>query len=51
MCRSHWYQVPRELRDELWRAIRTYGWFSDEADAARGRCIRAVNTQLTPEDA
>lgn len=22
MCRDHWYQVPRELRDNVWRTYR-----------------------------
>lgn len=43
MCRVHWYLTPRELRDDLWRAIRTHGWFSAEARAAREACVAAVS--------
>lgn len=46
MCRDHWYLVPRELRDEVWRTHREHGVLSAEYSAARDAAIAAVETQL-----
>ena len=42
MCREHWRQVPKPLRDTLWRAYHDEGVGSEEYDAARSACIAAV---------
>lgn len=39
MCRTHWYMVPKPLREELWRAYRGEGVLSDAYQSARDRCI------------
>ncbi len=39
MCRSHWNGLPKPLRDDLWRAYREDGVFSDTYMAAREACM------------
>lgn len=29
MCRQHWFQVPKPIRDEVWRAFKEEGVLSD----------------------
>jgi hypothetical protein len=42
MCRSHWYQVPKNLRDELWAAYKHSGVLSERYLDVRESCIEAV---------
>ena len=36
MCRTHWYSVPKDLRDRVWKTFRNGAGIYDEAylDAA-----------------
>ena len=34
MCRSHWYKVPKELRDKVWRTAEAM--WADESDLPSG---------------
>lgn len=34
MCKWHWYQVPKELRDKVWRLAKKM--WRDEPDATTG---------------
>lgn len=43
MCARHWWDVPKPLRDEVWRAIRATGPFSDEYMVARDAAIESVS--------
>jgi hypothetical protein len=43
MCISHWYSVPKDLRDELWRAYRSDGVLSDAYVEAMDACIAAAS--------
>lgn len=29
-CRSHWYALPKQMRDAIWSAYRNQGVMSDE---------------------
>lgn len=49
MCRTHWFEVPKPLRDELWRAYdHGRGLLDDRAAdgsdywSVRDRCIAAA---------
>lgn len=42
MCRSHWFKIPKPLRDELWRAYRNEGVMSAAYQSAREECIKAA---------
>lgn len=33
-CRSHWFSLPKPIRDEIWRAYRDQGVGSPELTAA-----------------
>jgi hypothetical protein len=44
MCRDHWYMVPKELRDAVWKAYRGAGVFSEEYAEARDAAIAAAET-------
>lgn len=37
-CRAHWFQIPKPLRDELWRAYREDGALSEPHLAAMEAC-------------
>ncbi len=44
MCRAHWFRVPKDLRDRIWRLVRLMGseaGMSDYKDA-RGQAIAAA---------
>lgn len=46
MCKPHWYKVPKELRDKVWRTARRM-WSDlpggdEEWTEARDEAIRAV---------
>lgn len=47
MCRSHWYAVPKPLRDDVLRAYRTEGVVSDAYIAARAAAIHAAETETS----
>lgn len=34
LCPTHWFDVPKALRDEVWRTYRTYGVLSDPYNEA-----------------
>lgn len=40
-CRAHWFSIPRELRDELWKEYRRSP-FTDGYWAARADCLEAL---------
>lgn len=42
MCRRHWFTVPLELRDEVWRAWREEGVSSERYREARDAAIAAA---------
>lgn len=42
MCRLHWYEVPKELRDRVWSTYRNEGVFSEEYQEARDAAIASV---------
>jgi len=43
MCRSHWYMVPKELRDQVWATWRSgQGARSPEHQVAVRRAVTAV---------
>ena len=43
MCRDHWYQVPRPLRDEVWRTWASgAGLLTAEYHAARQAAIDSI---------
>lgn len=45
MCRTHWYMVPKELRDRVWATWRSgQGAFSGEHQAAVRTAIASVGT-------
>lgn len=47
MCRSHWYMVPKELRDQVWATWRSgQGAFSSEHREAVRRAVIAVLTMI-----
>lgn len=58
MCRSHWYSVPKHLREALWDAFRHHGVISEEyldarraaIDAATQRDTQATVAQSDKED-
>lgn len=37
-CRSHWFTIPKNLRDELWAAFRNHGVLSEEYAEAATAC-------------
>lgn len=44
MCGDHWRQVPRDLRDDVWRAYRGgSGVHNDDYRAARDAAVAAVS--------
>lgn len=49
MCKPHWFQVPRELRDRVWSTYRAYrsddGSLLDYVEA-RDAAIHAVEVQV-----
>ncbi len=46
MCRAHWYQVPRPLRDTVWAAWRSGAGVGTPAHAAAiSAAIAAVQAQ------
>ena len=48
MCRTHWFMVPKPLRDRLWVAWRKYQRGVDVKVylAVRQECADAVNRRL-----
>jgi hypothetical protein len=40
-CRQHWYELPKPLRDALWRAFNDHGRGSPAHTAAVDACLRA----------
>ena len=42
MCRAHWYKVPKELRDAVWKAYNGPGVLSEEYGEARSAAIAAA---------
>jgi len=47
MCRSHWYMVPKELRDQVWATWRSgQGAFSSEHREAVRTAVTAVLTVI-----
>lgn len=44
MCRTHWFQVPKGLRDEVWDAYRNEGVMSERYVEARDAAIKAVSS-------
>ena len=53
-CRSHWFTIPKPLRDELWQAYRNHGVMSDEYAAAAEACeefLEADRADPDPEQA
>lgn len=42
-CRAHWYQVPKPIRDAVWRTYRDPGMGSPEHGAAIRAAIGAMN--------
>lgn len=58
MCKRHWFQVPKRLRDELWRAYRALGprrgisaATSDAQRRAHRTALQEAIDALTPERA
>jgi hypothetical protein len=45
MCAGHWFKVPRELRDEIWRLCRSEAGSAAHLTAIRD-AIRSVNEQV-----
>jgi hypothetical protein len=49
MCKSHWYKVPKELRDKIWRLARKMWNGDDDAyqewSDARDEAIHAVEAK------
>lgn len=43
MCRTHWYMVPKLLRDEVWDSYRRDGVFSERYLEARDAAIKAAS--------
>lgn len=33
-CKKHWFELPRPIRDEIWRAYRRHGVGSEQLTAA-----------------
>jgi hypothetical protein len=47
MCRSHWYMVPKELRDQVWATWRSgQGARSPEHQVVVRRAVTAVLTAI-----
>jgi hypothetical protein len=44
-CRKHWYELPKPLRDALWRAYSDHGRGSPAHTAAVDACLRAFEQQ------
>lgn len=42
MCRSHWFRVPKPIRDEVWDSYRSEGILSERYGEARQAAIDAV---------
>lgn len=42
MCRDHWYEVPKDLRDEVWAQYRAEGVWSERYMAARDAAIESI---------
>lgn len=49
MCRTCWYTVPKELRDEVWRTYRAYGAWDDRAYEAREAALQHAEHALEVE--
>jgi hypothetical protein len=43
MCRTHWLQVPKALRDAVWEAYHDHGIGSDELRAAQDAAIAHIH--------
>lgn len=42
MCRQHWYQVPKPIRDEVWRSYKEEGVLSEAYIAAVDAAVASV---------
>lgn len=38
-CPWHWFSIPKQLRDDLWRAYKTFGALSKQHLAAVQACV------------
>lgn len=43
MCKPHWFQVPKPIRDEVWRSFKGEGVLSDTYLDAREAAIGSVS--------
>ncbi len=51
MCRPHWYQVPKQLRDQIWAAWRSgAGVLSPAYRQAVGQGVAAVQAATARKD-
>ncbi len=51
MCRPHWYQVPKHLRDFIWATWRSgAGIFSPAYRQAVGQAVAAVQAATTRKE-
>jgi hypothetical protein len=42
MCRDHWYRVPRAIRQQVWRAYKAEGVFSEAYTEAVDAAIASL---------
>lgn len=48
MCRTHWFRVPKELRDRIWKSVRAV--HSHEYQEARNEAIMAAANWIPAKD-
>jgi hypothetical protein len=41
-CKTHWFTLPKEIRDAIWQGYRTQGKLSPEWIAANDRAIEWI---------
>lgn len=42
VCKNHWFELPKPLRDEVWRLFKAERW-SKAHRAVVGKCLRYLN--------
>jgi hypothetical protein len=42
-CPVHWFTIPKDLQDELWRAYRDDGQYSEQHLAAVEACVKFLD--------